>query len=109
MKWIKNIEDFADHIFSNKERAAKRHLSHTEGEKPREVFDRVCKVIAEELATTGFHYFQSQHKLKLESIDKKHTLNVSFSSSRDNVTAQYVELSSTFYIESNDLKKFSKN
>jgi hypothetical protein len=36
-------------------------------------------------------------------------LNVSFSSNRDNVAGQYIELSSVFYIESNDLKKFSKS
>src|SRR5687767_12329282 len=104
MKWIKNIEDFTEYIFSNKERAAKRHLSKTEAEKPREVFDRVCQIIADELTTTGFQYFHSQHKLRLESIDKKYTLTISFSSNRKNVAGQFVELSSIYYIDSKDLK-----
>jgi hypothetical protein len=108
MKWIKNIEDFTEYIFSNNERAAKRHLSKTEAEKPREVFDRVCQIIADELTTTGFQYFHSQHKLRLESIDKKYTLTISFSSNRKNVAGQFVELSSIYYIDSKDLKKFSK-
>jgi hypothetical protein len=109
MKWIKNIEEFTEYIFSNKERAAKRHLSNSEVEKPREVFDRACQFIADELTTIGFQYFQRQHRIKLESPDRKYILNVSFSSNRNNVAGQYIELSSFFYIESNDLKKFSKN
>jgi len=109
MKWLKNIEEFAEHVFSNKERAAKRHLNQTEAEKPREVFDKACQLIADGLATIGFKYFPSQHKLKLESIDQKYSLFLKFSSNRDNVAGQYIELSSVFYIESKDLKKFSKN
>ncbi len=109
MKWLKNIEGFTEHIFSNKERASKRHLNQKIAEKPREVFDRVCQLIANELETIGFRYFPSQHKLKLESTDKTYTLFIKFSSNRDNVAGQYVELSAVFYIESKGLKKFSKN
>ncbi len=109
MKWIKNIEEFTEHIFGNKERAAKRHLNNSEVEKPREVFDQACQLIADDLTTIGFQYFQRQHRLKLSSPDKKYSLIVSFSSNRDNVAGQYIELSTFFYIESNDLKKFSKN
>lgn len=109
MKWIKNIEEFTEYIFSNKERAAKRHLIKSEVEKPREVFDRACQFIADELTPIGFQYLQRQHRIKLESPDRKYTLNVSFSSNRDNVAGQYIELSSFYYIESKDLKKFSKN
>ncbi|WP_298321244.1 hypothetical protein [uncultured Aquimarina sp.] len=109
MKWLKNIEDFTEHIFSNKERAAKRHLNNVNAEKPREVFKHTCQLIANELNHIGFTYYPSQHKLKLESKDKKHNLFIKFSSNRDNVTGQYVELSAVFYIESKDLKKYSKN
>lgn len=109
MKWLKNIEDFKEHIFSTKERAAKRHLNQIEAEKPREVFDKVCKKIANELTALGFNYYPSQHKLKLESLEKKYTLFVRFSSNRDNVSGRYVELSSFFYIDSKDLKRFSKS
>lgn len=109
MKWIKNIEEFTEHIFSNKERAAKRHLNNSEVEKPREVFDQACQLIADDLTNIGFQYIQRQHRLKLNSSDKKYTLIVSFSSNRDNVAGQFIELSTFFYIESNDLKKFSKN
>ncbi|NOU62339.1 hypothetical protein [Marinifilum caeruleilacunae] len=109
MKWLKNIEDYTEHIFSNKERAAKRHLNITEAEKPKELFDRACQLISYELANLGFKYSSSQNKLKLESSDKKYALFVKFSSNRDNVAGQYVELSSFFYINSKDLKKFSKN
>ncbi len=109
MKWLKNIEDFTEHIFSNKERAAKRHLNQKIDEKPLEVFDRFCQLIANELETAGFKYYPSQHKLKLESIDKIHTLFIKFSSNRDNVVGQYIELSAVFYIESKELKKFSKS
>lgn len=109
MKWLKNIEDFTEHIFSNKERAAKRHLNQAKAEKPREVFSQVCHQIAGELTPMGFRYFLSQNKLKFESADKKYTLFIKFSSNRDNVAGQYVELSSFFYIDSKDLKKFSKS
>ncbi|MBB3696569.1 hypothetical protein KMW28_23940 [Flammeovirga yaeyamensis] len=109
MKWIKNIEDFTEHIFSTKERAAKRHLNSKNAEKPREVFERTCQLIADELKDIGFTYYPSQHKLKLESADKKYILFINFSSNRDNVAGQYVELSAVFYIESKDLKKYSKN
>ncbi|MBW1294851.1 hypothetical protein [Aquimarina litoralis] len=109
MKWLKNIEDFTEHIFSNKERAAKRHLNNVNAEKPREVFEQTCQLIANELNIIGFTYYPSQHKLKLESKDKKHNLFIKFSSNRDNVAGQYVELSAVFYIESKDLKKYSKN
>ena len=109
MKWIKNIEEFTEHIFSNKERAAKRHMNNSEVEKPREVFERACQLIADELVKIGFQYFQRHHRIKIESANRKYTLNVSFSSNRDNVAGQYIELSSVFYIESNDLKKYSKS
>ena len=109
MKWLKNIEDFTEYIFSNKERAAKRHLNQTNVEKPREVFDRACQLIADELNDVGFTYYPSQHKLKLESTDKKYFLLIKLSSNRDNVAGQFVELSAVFYIESKDLRKFSKN
>jgi hypothetical protein len=109
MKWIKNIEEFTEYIFSNKERASKKHLNKSEEEKPREVYNRACQIIADELTTIGFQYLQSQHKLKLESVDKKYTLIISFSSNRDNIAGQFVELSSNYYIDSKDLKKFSKN
>ncbi|MEQ9441804.1 MAG: hypothetical protein RIG62_22380 [Cyclobacteriaceae bacterium] len=108
MKWLKNIEDFTEHILSNKERATKRHLNHAKAEIPREVFDRVCQLIADELTTIGFSYFPSRHKLALESADKKYSLLLKFSSNRDNVAGQYIELSAMCYIESKDLKKFSK-
>lgn len=109
MKWLKNIEDFKEHIFSNKERAAKRHSNNKNVEKPREVFERTCQIIAEKLNDIGFTYYPSQHKLKLESPDQKYSLVLKFSSSRHNVSGQYVELSVVFYIESKDLKKYSKN
>lgn len=109
MKWLKNIESFTQHIFSNKERAAKRHLNNVNAEKPREVFERTCQSIANELNDIGFTYYPNQHKLKLESTDKKHNLFIKFSSNRDNVAGQYVELSAVFYIESKDLKKYSKD
>ncbi len=108
MKWLKNIEDLKEHIFSNKERAAKRHLNQKNEEKPREVFNRACQLIANELEAIGFKYFPSQHKLKLESANKKYSLFIKFSSNRDNVAGQYVELSASFSISSKDLKKFSK-
>lgn len=109
MKWIKNIEEFTEHIFSNKERVANRDVNNSELEKPREVFDRACQLIADELTTIGFQYSQRQHRIKLESADKKYILNISFSSNRDNVAGQYIELTSIFNIDSKDLKKFSKN
>lgn len=109
MKWLKNIEDFTEHIFRNKERAAKRHLNNTNAQKPREVFEHTCQLIADQLSTIGFNYYPSQHKLKLESIDKKYNMFLKFSSNRDNIAGQYVELSAIFYIESKDLKKYSKN
>ncbi|MEQ8472460.1 MAG: hypothetical protein RIC35_14800 [Marinoscillum sp.] len=107
MKWLKNIEELTEHIFSNKERASKRHLNSSGAEKPREVFDRVCQQIGNETEAFGFKYFPSQHKLKLESTDKKFSLSLRFSSNRDNVAGQYIELSGAFSIESKELKKFS--
>ncbi|GAB5523849.1 MAG: hypothetical protein Roseis2KO_17210 [Roseivirga sp.] len=109
MKWLKSIEDFTQHIFTNKERAAKRHLNTDDAEKPREVYERVCQLIAEELSAIGFKYFPSQHKLKLESTDKKHNLTIQFSSNRDNVAGQYIELSVAFFVKSKDLKSYAKS
>lgn len=109
MKWIKNIEELKEHILSNKERAAKRNLKMANAKKPREVFEEACQIIADDLIVNGFKYFPSQNKLKLESSDKKFNLFIQFSSNQHNVSGQYVELSTAFYIESKELKKYSKN
>jgi hypothetical protein len=109
MKWLKDIEDFKNHIFKNKERASKRHLNSVIVEKPRELFDRACLEISDKLKAIGFQYVPSQHKLKLTSIDKKYTLFIRFSSNRDNVAGQYVELAAFFSIASKDLKNYSKS
>lgn len=108
MKWLKNLEDFKEHIFSNKERAAKRHLNSKVTVKPRQLYDEACLNIAEKLKPNGFQYFPSQHKLKLNSPDKTYTLTIRFSSNRDNVAGHYVELTAYFSITSKKIKKFSK-
>ncbi|MEM6966146.1 MAG: hypothetical protein AAF573_15380 [Bacteroidota bacterium] len=109
MKWLKSIEGFKAYMLKNKKRAAKRHLYNNNAEKPRDIYDRFCAKIANDLAIIGFKYFPSQHKLKLESADKKYFLFIKFSSSRYNVAGEYVELSAEFYVESKEIKKFSKN
>jgi hypothetical protein len=109
MKWLKDIEDFKNHIFQNKDRASKRHLNSEISVKPRELFDKACLEISHKLIDVGFQYFPSQHKLKLNSLDKKHTLFIRFSSNRDNVAGQYVELAAFFSITSKGLKKYSKS
>lgn len=107
MKWIKSLNDLKEHIFSNKERVAGNTKNIT-AEKPREIYAKVCNEIAVKLSNYGFIYFPSQHKLKLESDDKKYSLFVKFSSNSENVANQYIELKGIFYIDSKELKKFTK-
>jgi len=108
MKWLKDIEDFKNHIFKNKERASKRHLNSEITEKSHELFNKACLEISDALKDVGFQYVASQHKLKLTSIDRKYTLFIRFSSNRDNVAGQYVELAAFFSVTSKDFKKYSK-
>lgn len=107
MKWIKSLNDLKEHIFSNKERVAENNKVIT-AEKPKEIYEKVCNEIAVKLSNFGFIYFPSQHKLKLESDDKKYSLFVKFSSNPENVANQYIELKGEFYIHSKELKKFTK-
>lgn len=107
MKWIKSLNDLKEHIFSNKERVAE-NKKNIIGEKPSDVYDNFCNEISEKLTDIGFRYFPSLHKLKLESKDKKYLLFVKFSSNPENVANKYIELKGTFYIDSIELKKFTK-
>lgn len=108
MKWIKTIEDFTELMFQNKERSSNRNKKRN-GEIPRELYLRTCSEIAEKLSDTGFKYSKSQQKLKFESSDKKYILTIQFSSNRDNVKGEYVELSCHYFISSKELEKFSKS
>jgi hypothetical protein len=108
MKWIKNLENLTEYIFSNKERFSKKHLNKIDAIKPRELYNNVCNQIAENLKDYGYIYSKSQNKLKLESDDKKYSLIIQFYSNRNNVAGQYVELTSSFHIKSKELKKFTK-
>lgn len=109
MKWIKTIDDLTNHIFRNKEIKAKGNAQRQIAVKPRIIFDDACLKIADELTTIGFDYFSSQHKLKIENIDRSYSLIIKFSSSRDNVAGEYVEFSVVFIINSKKLKQFSKS
>nr|WP_298996057.1 hypothetical protein [uncultured Allomuricauda sp.] len=108
MKWIKTIEDFTELMFQNKERSSNRNKKR-DGEIPRELYLRTCSEIANNLSEIGFKYSKSQQKLKLQSADKKYLLTIRFSSNRDNVKGEYVELSCHYFIASKDLEKFSKS
>ena len=108
MKWIKTIEDFKDHIFGNKERVSERKPASEFSEKPKEVYEKACSLIAEKLSELGFKYFPSQHKLKLNNETGNYSLFVKFSSSRYNVAENYVEFKADFYINSKKLKEYSK-
>jgi hypothetical protein len=107
MKWIKSLNDLKEHIFSNKERVAENTKDIT-AEKPREIYTKVCNEIAEKLSNYGFKYSPSQNKLSFESDDKKYSLFIKFSSNPENVANQYIELKGTFYVDSKELKKFTK-
>jgi hypothetical protein len=107
MKWIKNLNDLKEHIFSNRERVAEK-TTEIVAEKPREIYAEVCKEIAEKLSKNGFKYFPSQHKLQIESDDKKYSLFVKFSSNPENVANKYIELKGSFSIKSQELKKYTK-
>ena len=107
MKWIKSLNDLKENIFSNKERVAE-NIQNAVGEKPSDVFNNFCNEVSENLTDFGFKYFPSSHKLKLESFNKKYSLFIKFSSNPENVTNKYIELKGTFYIDSTELKKFSK-
>ncbi|PRX56959.1 hypothetical protein [Flagellimonas meridianipacifica] len=108
MKWIKTIEDLTEFMFQNKERSSNRNKKGN-GEIPRELYLRTCSEIANRLSESGFKYAKSQQKLKLESSDKKYLLTIRFSSNRDNVKGQYVELNCHYFVASKDLEKFSKS
>ena len=108
MKWIKTIEDFKEHIFGSKERISERKSTSELIEKPSEVYEKTCSKIAENLSKLGFKYFPSQHKLKLNNKTGNYSLFVKFSSSRYNVAERYIEFKADFYINSKELKQFSK-
>lgn len=106
MKWIKNIDDYTNHIFTNKERKAKAIRNAGDLLKPREVYLSCCSLIAENLVDSGFIYLKSSQKLRLESQDKKYKLEIKFLSDRNNVAGEYIEFSGYFSINSVGLQKF---
>tara|TARA_B100000953_G_scaffold299042_1_gene297615 strand:- start:54 stop:836 length:783 start_codon:yes stop_codon:yes gene_type:complete len=109
MKWLKNLEDLKQYVFANKERAYWNRKTALETRKPRDVYDEVCQLIADKLEESGFKYYPSKKKLELKSSDKKYKLSIIFSSNRNNVLGEFIELNAAFYISSKDFETFSKN